>query len=431
MESNYYFFFSYARNNHSNAEQQYLGKTWNYLDEFYNSLCQQVSDIAAIAKEKVAFRDNKRLKIGNIIDNELINGLQKARVFLALISPDYLQSDYCEFELSFFHKRIQTFAEQSNDGQEPPYILPLFWEDSNNCFKDVPLSVKNFFKRFNFTQDEMPDKYPVVGLSQICRLDDYQSFQRICRSIAQRIVDLAISPQILPELAEIADFNQIERLYTKLKGQDEQNIICEGSAGANVVYFVGNKNEMETLEEYPIDAQLEEIPLDAYQEQCEAWIPFPEAPDESIEHLTDEGARTAGIDKLNNIGLPENLMALLDTAKDKNSPVLIVFDRSSLLLTKFRTKISEYAERIYPNCGLVTAGGRNIHEDQFQTCFNYVFLRNFPNHFWSVPAGKEEYMSSVAQALQGIKKQLMAKGETTYSGTAPKVMPGLRGPGRN
>jgi len=188
---------------------------------------------------------------------------------------------------------------------------------------------------------------------------------------------------------------------------------------------------MEAPEDPHIHAQLEEISLDAYKERCEAWIPFPEAPDETVEQLTNEGAQAAGIDKLNNIGFPENLIPLFDTANQKNSPVLIVFDRSSLLLTKFRTKISEYAQKIYPNCGLVTVGGRNIHEDQFQNCFNYVYLRNFPNHFWSVPVGKEEYISSVTQALQGIKKQIMAKGETTFSGVTPRVMPGLRGPGRN
>ncbi len=291
MEPNYYFFFSYASKNHSNAEQHLRGKNWNFFDQFYDTLCQQVGDMAAKSKDDVAFRDKKRLKTGDIWRNELIHGLQKSSVFLALISPDYLKSDYCGIELSFFNRRIQEFAGQSPDKHEVPHILPIFWEDSEVCFSGLPGSIEDFFKRYNYSEAGMPDNYPAVGLSQILRLQDDVSFQQICRSTAKRIVELSHSGHVLPELPAPQDFNNLDNLYTELTLQDNRNFICEGPASSNVVYLVGTRKEYET-------EQVNSLSLDVYQDECLSWIPFPEDSKDTIEQLTNEGAKAADIGNL-------------------------------------------------------------------------------------------------------------------------------------
>jgi len=85
------------------------GNNGNYLDEFFDALCREVSDKAAHLSGQVAYRDRRRLKVGDFWGPELIQGLQGSKVLLALISPHYLQSQNCGKELGFFDRRVQEF----------------------------------------------------------------------------------------------------------------------------------------------------------------------------------------------------------------------------------------------------------------------------------------------------------------------------------
>src|ERR1700755_802211 len=166
MSNYYYFFFSYARANHENARWEKQGNTGNYLDEFFDALCREVSDRTGRPANQVAYRDQHRLKVSDFWDQGLVDGLQKSRVLISLISPHYLKSSYCGREMAFFHKRFKEHIKLNGDDRQSHRILPLFWLDTEHCLKHAAPSVTTFLKRCNYTQRGMPENYPAVGIAQ-------------------------------------------------------------------------------------------------------------------------------------------------------------------------------------------------------------------------------------------------------------------------
>src|SRR4051812_26022181 len=191
MSEDYYFFFSYASANHANAQWVKPGLEGNHLDEFFEALCRAVSDQVAHQADQVAYRDVKRISMGDFWGQELAEGLQKSRILIALISPHYLKSYNCGRELGFFNKRLQEFRQRAEHNVSQPYrILPLFWENVDTCLKSAHPSVARFLRRYNFTEEGMPATYPAKGLKQICEFRTGTDYEQMYNCIARRIVHL-------------------------------------------------------------------------------------------------------------------------------------------------------------------------------------------------------------------------------------------------
>jgi hypothetical protein len=378
-----YFFFSYASANHANAEWDRHGNRGNYLDGFYETLCKQVSNLTGWPANQVAYRDRQRLKMSDFWNQELVKGLQKSRVLLSLISPHYLRSHNCGRELAFFNRRLDEYVQANGAGEMQAHrILPLFWEDSPVCMKKTTPGLSKFLNRCNFTQQGMPASYPAVGISQLCMLRAGNDYEQLCRSIAERIVELADEIPPLPPLPEQEDFSDLESIYRQLEKEAETYEILNGPGGANVVYVVGTRSEMEASGG---------MNLDSYAEKREGWLPFSEAPGATIELLTQEGVNQAGLNELHNARLPNNLVRLIEEAKQKNSAILLVFDRWALRVPHITAKMSEYDQHNFTNCGLVTAGGSEIPDDQIGKIFRTKSLPNYPHHIWNIPMKRDIY----------------------------------------
>lgn len=417
MPDYYYFFFSYARANYDNARWEKQGNAGNYLNEFFDALCREVSDRTGRRADQVAYRDQNRLKASDFWDQGLIEGLQKSRVLLSLISPHYLKSPNCGRELAFFHKRFEQHISVAGDDQQAHRILPIFWLDTEHCLKYAAPNVTKLLKRCNHTQHGMPENYPAVGLVQMCKLRHGGDYEQLCQSLADRIVELADTLEPIPELQQPEHLGQQETLEELLdKGEPED--ILSGPAGANIVYLVGTRDQME----------MTGVPnTDCYGNEREKWCPFPESRGATVELLTREGAYQLGLNDLRNLGLPDRLAPLIETAKERNSPLLFVLDRRALSLQEISERMAEYDSRNDDNCGLVTAGGGEISEDQVKQVFRYKCAPNYLHHVWEVPLSRQEYVDSVASVLSGIKRQLMNRGkpDTTFG---RRDVPGLSAP---
>ena len=419
MHDHYYFFFSYASVNHANAKWERRGNNGNYLDEFYDALCREVSDKAAQLNGQVAYRDRRRLKVGDFWGPELIQGLQRSKVLLAVLSPHYLQSQNCGKELGFFDRRVQEFIKNANAAPNESYrILPLFWEDADICLRNASPGVARFLQRYNFTQQGMPENYPAVGLSQICKLRPGNDYEQLCHSIAKRIVELANSPHELPKAPGPDEFNKLESIYLELERNNNEDLVLNGPVGANVVYLVGTRSEMKA-------AGLPQI--DSYGEKREEWCPFQQSPGATVELLTKEGANLSNLKTLRNLDLPDNLVSLIKTAARRGSPVLLVLDRYALSLPHVIDKLNGYDAQNFNHCGLVTAGGGEVAHEQVQSIFNFKCKPNYPHHIWNTPTTRHEYVSSIALVLSGIKQQLLLQAHPEIPLTSAAI-PGLSGP---
>jgi hypothetical protein len=401
MAGYYYFFFSYARANYENAIWQKQGDRGNYIDEFFDTLCREVSDLTGRATNEVAYRDQNHLKVGEFWDQSLVEGLQKSRVLLSLISPHYLQNHNCGRELAFFDKRLEEHIKAAGSDAQSHRIVPLFWKNSVTCFQKSTPGIATFLRRCNFTQQGMPANYLTLGLSQICKLRNGNDYEQLCQSLAERIVELADNLEPLSALPEQGDFSDLESLYTQLEKEDNEDLILSSPSGANVVYAVGTRAEMESVDG---------VKIDTYREERENWSPFPESQGATVELLTQEGANLAGLPELRNHGLPRNPRRLIEIANERNSPVLIVLDRCALFLPHITTGMSDYDGFNSENCGLVTAGGREISDDRVKQVFKFKCIPSYLHHIWNVPENRDAYVESVASVLSGIKKQLMSNG---------------------
>ena len=102
-----YFFFSYARANRKNASRERNdGSRYNLVDQFFQRLCQCVSDNVKGDPEKVGYRDLNELHIGAPWPAELANAAKTLPVQIALISPHYFGSLNCGREFEVFLRRF-------------------------------------------------------------------------------------------------------------------------------------------------------------------------------------------------------------------------------------------------------------------------------------------------------------------------------------
>ncbi len=412
-----YFFLSYASANHLNARWEKQGNSGNYLDEFFDALCREVSDQTARPKERVAYRDRTRLKIADFWNRDLVSGLQRSRVLVSLISPHYLQSADCGRELAFFDKRLKEHIQHGGD--HPHRILPIFWQNSEICLKKASEGISRYLKQFNFSQEGMPANYPAVGLSQICQLRTGNDYERFCHTLARRIVELADELPPLPQLTGSEDFSGLESIFVKLEREAGDKLVFNGPVGANVVFVVGTRDEMQ---------EVGVSEFERYAQQRESWCPFPEAPGATVKILTEEGVRLAGLEELRSFEFPDDLLGLIEAAQRKKSPVLIVFDRSSLGIPHLRSQLSKYDRgQNFEHCGLVTVGGLEVNEIQVREVFKFKGVPNFSDHIWDVPRDRATYVSSVSSVLSAIKRQLMRHSLPTAI-FRPRTMPGLTSP---
>jgi len=421
MPDGFYFFFSYASANHANAKWEFRGTTGNYLDEFFDALTREVNDVAGPRPALAIYRDRERIKLGEYWGLDLVEGLQKSRVLLALISPHYIESQNCGRELGFFYRRLREFAKAAGGGvPPPPRILPVFWEDVEVCFKRAHTRVAEFLKAFNFNQKGLPESYPAVGLSQICKLRSGTDYEKLLRVLATRIVELVDAPDVPPQLqpAGQGDFSDLKSLIAELENEAEDDVILGGPGSANVVYLVGTRSEMEAAQS---------TQADRYGEKRDEWRPFPKAPGATVGLLAAEGSFQAGLNHHRHLGLPANVKDLIEIARRKNAPVLLVYDPNALQVAQVEKALAGYRDVNFTNCGLVTAGDGAVAAETLEQVFGLKRLPGYPHHRWDVPGGRDDFVASVAAVLNRMKMQLMAFGDpvTPFDSAA---VPGLSVP---
>jgi hypothetical protein len=79
---------------------------WNrpgWVDIFEQSLDSWLRRRRGMANLKI-WRDTKRMRGNTLFDDAIQNALKTSALFFALTSRNYLQSDYCRKEMSWFHQ---------------------------------------------------------------------------------------------------------------------------------------------------------------------------------------------------------------------------------------------------------------------------------------------------------------------------------------
>jgi hypothetical protein len=417
-ENDYCFFFSYSCADHNNAKRSNVanGANHNLLDCFFDQLTRIVSSRIGMDLERVAFRDSKRLELGESWPESLTTSLQCSRTLIALITPQFLKSENCGREIKFFMDRYDRLLAGRPDNRPPHRILPIYWESSADCDRVMPDSVKQFFADIQFKTEDFPETYPATGLRSIVSNGDSRSLENVCDALAGRIVQFH-TENALPPHPDLKPFTELPSLFTPLPDLHCacEPVVASGTGAAQVVFVVGKGDEF---------ASAGHDDITAYGNTPEEWQPFMDAPGATVEAATEEGIRRVGGMACCNWGWPANLVGKITEAQEKKSPVLLVLDRNSLQLERFRTSMQEYDRNNFNNAGLITAGG-NTSDDDVAQVFEHKF-NNFQNtHLWTVPTGRIGFVENVASVIGHIKRKLLSIQTTGFH---PTPLPSLRGP---
>jgi len=154
-----YLFLSYAR---ADAD--------GHLERFFKDLCEEVRARTGLRFDDIGFRDVQNVPLGTDWRVRLSEAIASARVFVALSSPSYFNSDMCGREWQMFAEL--TRARQPGVTDPPGNLLPITWFPT----KQLPDAAR----WLQHSHADLGEVYMKEGLNYLARLkryrDDYDEF---------------------------------------------------------------------------------------------------------------------------------------------------------------------------------------------------------------------------------------------------------------
>jgi hypothetical protein len=221
-----FFFFSYAHVDRRlcNGTLRYDGRRLNFLDDLFDDLSERVSSEVARPLNEVGYRDREGLAIGDRWSGELGERLRISRVLVAVVTPHFLNdpNDNCGREFGVFVERYKLLC-QSTLTPGPHRILPIFWENVDSCWLHATPSTKSFLNKMQYSQANLPDDYPQIGLHQLRRTRPPNDYDTFIFAVGHRIVELANLPPLPPLPGEVA----FDELRSAFRATDEDQAVIK------------------------------------------------------------------------------------------------------------------------------------------------------------------------------------------------------------
>src|ERR1700730_615857 len=121
-------FISYARNDLDGGELE------SFLKELDTDLKSKLGE-----KARVLFQDLKDFRLGDEWEPKLEEALRTSSIMLAICSPSFIPSEYCDKEFTAFLDRL-TRARAATPGANYRAIFPIVWTPAPN----VPANIERF-----------------------------------------------------------------------------------------------------------------------------------------------------------------------------------------------------------------------------------------------------------------------------------------------
>jgi hypothetical protein len=184
-----YFFLSYARTPKRDPGDKEDPDRWVY--KLYKDLCGVILQLTDARPEEAGFMDREN-RLGTEWSPELVNALQRCRVFVPLYSRRYFQSSYCGREWFAFARREVTNRARGSDVGSA--IVPALWTRMNSG------SLPNVAQSVQFDHAALGERYCTEGFYGIMKLQNYRAdYQRAVHRLAERIVDIGDANAAYPD----------------------------------------------------------------------------------------------------------------------------------------------------------------------------------------------------------------------------------------
>ncbi len=128
---NFDIFISYAHLDNMKMPGQEQG----WIELFYQSLNLKLAQRIGKMDAVKIWWDNKKLDGTKLFDNTIEDGIRNSAIFISLLSPGYLQSEYCKKEMELFHAKSANEKTGTNVGDNARMIKVLL---NNIPYTDLP-----------------------------------------------------------------------------------------------------------------------------------------------------------------------------------------------------------------------------------------------------------------------------------------------------
>lgn len=320
----YQYFLSYSREN---------AKDNPYFKDFVVDLNRRIRERLPVAQQpNIAFWDQDDIELGADWKNSLVQALNESKVFLAITSPAYFESEYCGKEWAVFCKRL---AARPSSAQAPALLKPVRWIASHD-----PAQLPPAMQAIQYAVGPSDSIYNTKGLTYLLRRKrEYETeYENLLDALADDIAFPGApglpSLAIVPQLKDVTPAFPTGRTATGNFGVLDRQPVGLGR-GANRIRFV-----------YAV-AQPEEVRNVAVPEAYEPagagdWRPFfPE--DTCPVHVFMQGVVASDLKIASDeLACDGNLVTAIEEALRLRQIVILIVDRISLQCrSDFRVNLSK------------------------------------------------------------------------------------------
>jgi FxsC-like protein len=231
-------------------------------------LCDVILQLTDARPEEAGFMDREN-KLGAEWSPELVNALQKCRVFVPLYSRRYFESSYCGKEWFAFARREVT--KRALGGDVVSAIVPALWTRMNAG------RLPNVAQSVQFDHSALGERYSTEGFYGIMKLQNYRAdYQRAVHRLAERIVDIgdanvAYADDGAARERRLPDFESLPSAF----GPDSATRMTDGQLHISVL-----AHDVSSLPPGRVN--------DYYGETPRTWSPYhPDSPQPVAEYAVD------------------------------------------------------------------------------------------------------------------------------------------------
>ncbi|MFM9448708.1 TIR-like protein FxsC [Streptomyces acidiscabies] len=182
-----YFFLSYAPVPRSASD---AGEPDLWVHRLFRDLSSHILNMTAVRADSAGFMD-RSLTAGRIWNDELAYALGTCRVFVPLLSPRYVTSEWCGREWWAFAQRTATARHKQYAPALP--IVPILWTPVEE--RTLPRVVSEV----QHLSHEQPERYRHFGMYGLMKLGTFRSdYNKVVLQIARHIIERAENTYLDP-----------------------------------------------------------------------------------------------------------------------------------------------------------------------------------------------------------------------------------------
>jgi FxsC-like protein len=327
----YYFFFSYSRDNND-----------EYLRKFFDDLNKAVGEM--IGEKTTGFIDQTGNEPGDFWESNLEAALAHSRVFLAIATASYCKKLYCGKEWAAFSHRLDRYVESNRFSDTPPLIIPLLWVPPAEEIAPFPQIIKDRHFHVGGPQllaNEKGLKYIVKNKALYS--EEYENF---ISKLAERILSLAVEHVAFDIISSVPKFSEIDSPFINQNNSQITNVsVIQRGGGPKRVHFVYCACKPEEIKDKGRKS------INAYGENGSGeWQPFYPEPS-SIGILTQNVASTYDIGMMSSeLSFSNDLSVKVRELEREHQLVVILVDCWTAGLSSYQKVLKAFDEQFYFNC---------------------------------------------------------------------------------